>query len=134
MWLALTRRSTQPALVRSLHKAGFWQPSPVQQAAIPLGRFGADLIVQASACIACCGSETRDSLLEAQAKSGTGKTVTFGIIVFDAVNAALAGPQALVVEPTREVALQVQRTVTLLCRDSPVQARRARAVRARARC
>ena len=43
----LTQLCTQPELVRSLHKAGFSQPSPVQQNAVPLGRFGADLIVQA---------------------------------------------------------------------------------------
>ena len=42
----------QPELVRSLHRAGFSQPSPVQQSAVPLGRFGADLIVQAR-CSAC---------------------------------------------------------------------------------
>ena len=59
----------------------------------------------------------------AQAKSGTGKTVTFGIIILDALNAALAAPQALVVEPTREVALQVQRTIAALCRELPLQAR-----------
>lgn len=42
----LTRQG-QEALVRALSKAGFTAPSPVQEAAIPLGRFGADLIVQA---------------------------------------------------------------------------------------
>ena len=41
----LTR--AQADLVLALSKAGFSRPSPVQQAAIPLGRFGADLIVQA---------------------------------------------------------------------------------------
>ena len=59
----------------------------------------------------------------AQAKSGTGKTLTFGIIILDALNAALAAPQALVVEPTREVALQVQRTIAALCTELPLQAR-----------
>ena len=58
-----------------------------------------------------------------QAKSGTGKTVTFGIIILDALSAALAAPQALVVEPTREVALQVQRTIAVLCKELPLQAR-----------
>ena len=58
-----------------------------------------------------------------QAKSGTGKTVTFGIIILDALSAALAAPQALVVEPTREVALQVQRTIAALCKELPLQAR-----------
>jgi ATP-dependent RNA helicase DDX20 len=39
--------AAQEALVRALGKAGFTKPSPVQLAAIPLGRFGADLIIQA---------------------------------------------------------------------------------------
>lgn len=49
----------QPELVRSLLKAGFSQPSPVQQTAVPLGRFGADLIVQAR-----CGSCHRSACTE----------------------------------------------------------------------
>ena len=54
-------------------------PSPVQRAAIPLGRLGADLVVQA--------------------KSGTGKTVTFGTILW--ARQTRLRPQALVVAPTR---------------------------------
>lgn len=52
-------------LIASLQKAGFTRPSPVQQAALPLGRLGSDLIVQA--------------------KSGTGKTVVFAIICLERV-------------------------------------------------
>jgi hypothetical protein len=52
-------------------------PSPVQRAAIPLGRLGADLVVRA--------------------KSGTGKTVTFGTILLE-VGLALPGVR-LVVTP-----------------------------------
>jgi superfamily II DNA/RNA helicase len=113
----------QPELVRSLHTAGFSQPSPVQQSAVPLGRFGADLIVQACSCARDVCAWGAEHPSRAQAKSGTGKTVTFGIIILDALNAALAAPQALVVEPTREVALQVQRTIAALCKELPLQAR-----------
>lgn len=73
---------------------GFHAPSPVQRAAIPLGRLGADLVVQA--------------------KSGTGKTVTFGVVVLDRVSGTLRHPQALIVAPTREVALQSHATVSKL--------------------
>ena len=55
-------------LVAALAAAGFERPSPVQKAAIPLGRTGADLIVQA--------------------KSGTGKTVVFAIICLERVKLA----------------------------------------------
>ena len=55
--------------------------------------------------------------------------MTFGIIILDALNAAHAVPQALVIEPTREVALQVQRTIAALCTELPLQARDAGARR-----
>ena len=57
-------------LLRALAAAGFTKPSPVQTTAIPLARVGADLIVQA--------------------KSGTGKTLVFGIPCVE--NAKLGEP------------------------------------------
>ena len=80
--------------MRGLADAGFRIPSPVQRSAIPLGRLGADLVVQA--------------------KSGTGKTVTFGAILLDRVDRTLPHPQALVVSPTREVALQSHAVIQTL--------------------
>jgi len=59
----------------------------VQARAIPLGKFGADLIVQA--------------------KSGTGKTCMFAVIVLESLQIALPAEQALIVSPTRELAHQV---------------------------
>lgn len=52
-------------LVKALAQCGFDRPSPVQQTAIPLGRLGSDLIIQA--------------------KSGTGKTVVFATILLERV-------------------------------------------------
>jgi superfamily II DNA/RNA helicase len=69
------------------------QPSPVQLAAIPLARLGVDLI--------------------AQAKSGTGKTLVFVVAALEALLASAAAaapsptPTALIVAPTRELALQI---------------------------
>ena len=48
---------------RGLADAGFKHPSPIQVRAIPLGRFGVDMI--------------------AQAKSGTGKTVVFAVVALE---------------------------------------------------
>eukprot|EP00877_Chromochloris_zofingiensis_P005179 jgi/Chrzof1/14662/Cz09g11070.t1 len=73
-------------LVHALSEAGFKRPSPVQQAAIPVGRVGSDLIVQA--------------------KSGTGKTAVFAIICLECLALDVGSPQALVLAPTRELALQ----------------------------
>ena len=82
--------------MRGLNLSGFTIPSPVQRAAIPLGRLGADLVVQA--------------------KSGTGKTVTFGAILCERVDRSSAYPQALVLAPTREVALQSRDALDKLAR------------------
>ncbi|KAK9828374.1 hypothetical protein WJX81_000707 [Elliptochloris bilobata] len=74
-------------LLLALREAGFERPSPVQEAAVPLARSGADLVVQA--------------------KSGTGKTIVFGIAAVELLRLDLPSPQVLVVAPTREIALQV---------------------------
>lgn len=82
------------ALLRGLQRAGYQAPSPVQRAAIPLGRAGADLIVQA--------------------KSGTGKTCMFAAVLLPTLNLADSSPQALVVAPTREIAVQIRDVLTAL--------------------
>lgn len=60
-------------LVTALNAAGWRRPSPVQQASIPLGMAGSDLIVQA--------------------KSGTGKTVAFSTMLLERVSVASPQPQ-----------------------------------------
>ncbi|CAD7705005.1 unnamed protein product [Ostreobium quekettii] len=76
-----------PEFVRALSEAGFKKPSPVQEVALPLSRLGSDLVVQA--------------------KSGTGKTLVFAVACLERVDPAAGHPQALVLTPTREVAVQV---------------------------
>ena len=76
-----------PAVLRGVSAAGLASPSPVQMAAVPLGRLGIDLI--------------------AQAKSGTGKTLVFVLVALEALDASAATPQVLVLTPTREIAVQV---------------------------
>ena len=70
-----------PPVLRGLEAAAFERPSPVQLAAIPLGRCGKDLVVQA--------------------KSGTGKTAVFTIIMLEAVT--VANPVAQVCRLSRAV-------------------------------
>ena len=60
-------------LVSGLNKAGFEQPSPIQAKAIPLARYGADLIVQA--------------------KAGTGKTCVFAVAALETVDVTIKSPQ-----------------------------------------
>ncbi|KAJ9505830.1 hypothetical protein QJQ45_010014 [Haematococcus lacustris] len=81
-------------MVTALHRCGFFQPSPVQESAIPLGLLGSDLIVQA--------------------KSGTGKTLVFSIICLSRLKRGSSATQALILAPTREVAIQSEQVITRL--------------------
>ncbi|RNA31784.1 putative ATP-dependent RNA helicase DDX20 [Brachionus plicatilis] len=71
-----------------LRTSGFLKPSPIQLKAIPIGKLGLDLIVQA--------------------KSGTGKTCVFSILSLEQILASKSKAlQVLVLAPTREVAIQI---------------------------
>eukprot|EP00058_Branchiostoma_floridae_P009040 XP_002594528.1 hypothetical protein BRAFLDRAFT_87751 [Branchiostoma floridae] len=76
---------------RGLTQAGFERPSPIQLKAIPLGRCGLDLIVQA--------------------KSGTGKTCVFAVIALESLVLETFSTQVLVLAPTREIAVQIHDVV-----------------------
>ncbi len=78
-----------PDVARAIDELGFMAPTPVQAQAIPILRSGKDLL--------------------AQAQTGTGKTAAFAIPIIEKVDPALKQPQALVIVPTRELALQVTR-------------------------
>ncbi|KAM4563782.1 putative ATP-dependent RNA helicase DDX20 [Odontesthes bonariensis] len=79
------------AVLDGLSAAGFQKPSPIQLKAIPLGRCGLDLIVQA--------------------KSGTGKTCVFCTIALDSLVLENPATQVLVLAPTREIAVQIHSVV-----------------------
>ncbi|MBI5037008.1 DEAD/DEAH box helicase [Candidatus Micrarchaeota archaeon] len=75
-----------PHLLRSVKELGFEVPTPVQKAAIPLLLQGSDVI--------------------AQAQTGTGKTAAFAIAILQTLQPG-SGVQAIILVPTRELALQV---------------------------
>ncbi|XP_034626485.1 probable ATP-dependent RNA helicase DDX20 [Trachemys scripta elegans] len=81
-------------VLAGLEAAGFLRPSPVQLKAIPLGRCGLDLIVQA--------------------KSGTGKTCVFSTIALDSLILENPATQILVLAPTREIAVQIHAVITTI--------------------
>jgi len=91
--------ATHPALERALEKQGYLEPTPVQAAV--LGEPG-----------------TRDLLVSAQ--TGSGKTVAFGLAMARSLLGEAPGfgraeaPLALVIAPTRELALQVSRELEWL--------------------
>lgn len=78
-----------PALLSTLTKMGFTNPTEVQQQAIPL------LLSQ----------EKID--IVALASTGTGKTAAFGIPLIEKADASKKTAQALILSPTRELAAQV---------------------------
>ena len=84
---AFSQLQLDKSLLKALAALGYEQPTPVQQASIPLLLSGADVL--------------------AQAQTGTGKTAAFALPILSQVDFSLMAPQALVVVPTRELAIQV---------------------------
>src|SRR6476469_3165252 len=74
-------------LLRILADVGYESPSPIQAATIPPLLLGRDVL--------------------GQAQTGTGKTAAFALPILARLDAALTKPQALVLAPTRELAIQV---------------------------
>lgn len=74
-------------LAEALHKFGYAEPTPIQKEAIPAVLSGADLI--------------------AQAQTGTGKTLAFVLPMLETVRPESPNVQALIVTPTRELAIQI---------------------------
>jgi ATP-dependent RNA helicase RhlE len=78
-----------PAVLDGVRAAGYTQPTPIQLRAIPLVLTGRDVI----------GS----------AQTGTGKTAAFALPILSKLGQhAGGGPRALILEPTRELAAQVE--------------------------
>lgn len=77
-------------MMEALRLAGYEQPTPVQAGVIPQALDGIDVI--------------------AQARTGTGKTASFAIPILEELEPAreVPGVQALVLVPTRELAVQVR--------------------------
>ncbi|HEX5656620.1 MAG TPA: DEAD/DEAH box helicase [Polyangiales bacterium] len=80
-----------PAVRRAIDELGFVTPTAVQRAAFEPAALGNDLIVQS--------------------RTGTGKTLAFGLPMVDRLIHEGHGLQALILAPTRELALQSQRAL-----------------------
>ncbi len=90
-----------PTTLTSLARIGVEHPFPIQTLCLPLGLAGVDLI--------------------GQARTGTGKTLAFGIPIVQKVDPGEPVVQALVVVPTRELCLQVAKDVEKAGRDTGVR-------------
>ncbi len=74
-------------MLKALDHVGYETPTPIQAETIPLLLAGHDMV--------------------GQAQTGTGKTAAFAIPVLEKIDIEIRSPQALVLAPTRELAIQV---------------------------
>jgi ATP-dependent RNA helicase DeaD len=84
-------------MVQTLKSNGIAIPTPIQEQAIPLVLNGRDVI--------------------AQSQTGTGKTYAFILPILEKINPADSHIQALIVTPTRELALQITNEIKKLIEE-----------------
>ena len=89
-------------IMKALERMGFEEATPIQTETIPLAKEGYDVI--------------------GQAQTGTGKTAAFGIPTIERIDPKLKKVQALVVAPTRELAVQVAEEINRIARFVGVRA------------
>lgn len=92
----------EPLILKSLEKMQYKQPSPIQLQAIPLILQGRDLI--------------------AMAKTGSGKTAACAIPICHKVKTEFTYVQALIIVPTRELAMQYASETQKIGHDKNVKA------------
>ena len=93
-----------PNLLRAVTEAGFKEPRPIQAATIPAALEGRDIL--------------------GLAQTGTGKTAAFALPIIERLLARRGerrGPRALILAPTRELALQIQKEIELLAKFTNVR-------------
>lgn len=78
-------------LLKGIYEKGYEKPSPIQEEVIPIALLGKDII--------------------ARAKNGTGKTASFVIPILEKINFNKKYVQALILVPTRELAMQSSSTI-----------------------
>jgi len=87
----------RPHTLAALAALGITEPVPVQAQAIPLLLQGRDVVIEAP--------------------TGSGKTLAFLVPMVERLPRRGAGPRALIVTPTRELALQVEKVLRSLASD-----------------
>ncbi|HEY1216312.1 MAG TPA: DEAD/DEAH box helicase, partial [Bryobacteraceae bacterium] len=95
--------SLQPVLQANLAANGFVEPTPVQAEAIPPALAGSDVV--------------------ATAQTGTGKTLAFVLPLLNTLSEKRTkGIRALILSPTRELALQIHETFAKLAINTGIRA------------
>jgi len=91
-----------PEIQESLDTLGFTTPTQIQEKVIPL-------LLE------------KPSDVHAQAQTGTGKTLAFGIPLLQLINADEKKVQALVIAPTRELVLQIYESLRDVARGTGIK-------------
>ncbi len=87
---------------KSLEEMGFESPTPIQKEAIPVALKGEDIV--------------------GQAQTGTGKTAAFGIPIVEGISPRERGVKAIILTPTRELAIQVAHEISLIGKNKGISA------------
>ena len=91
-----------PALNKALRKAGYNEPRPIQMEALPSVLAGRDVL--------------------GLAQTGTGKTAAFGLPLLQRLlENPGPGPRALILAPTRELAVQIDKEIRTLARGTRIR-------------
>ncbi len=97
---AFAALGVRPSILRALAEAQFVTPSEIQELLIPRALAGVDIL--------------------GQARTGTGKTAAFGIPILQGATKGLA-TQAIILVPTRELAVQVDAEIQRLGKHTPIR-------------
>ncbi len=87
------------SLLKTLSEIGYETPSPIQAQCIPVLLDGRDMI--------------------GMAQTGTGKTAAFALPLMETIDIKVAKPQALILTPTRELAIQVAEALQSYAKNLP---------------
>ncbi|MDE1545669.1 DEAD/DEAH box helicase [Dechloromonas agitata] len=87
------------SLLKTLSEIGYETPSPIQAQCIPILLDGHDIL--------------------GMAQTGTGKTAAFALPLMEQIDLKVAKPQALILTPTRELAIQVAEALQSYAKNLP---------------
>ena len=93
--------SLLPPYIQAIESLKFIEPTPIQQQAIPLLLGGRNVV--------------------GQAQTGTGKTAAFALPLLQNLEPGNGKVQALILTPTRELAMQVAEATGALAQHTPIR-------------
>jgi ATP-dependent RNA helicase DeaD len=89
-----------PEVLKAIGELGFESPTPIQEKCIPFIY------------------EKQQDLI-ANAQTGTGKTAAFGLPIIGMIDRSVRGVQALILSPTRELAMQIAKDIETYTKYAP---------------